>query len=38
MLRNAVRRRRSDEAYADRSLNRLAGLGIAIDDETDQQA
>lgn len=38
MLRNAVRRRRCDEAYADRSLGRLARLGIAIDDETDQRA
>lgn len=38
MLRNAVRRGRCDEAYAERSLGRLARLGIIVDEETDQRA
>ena len=35
VLRNAVRRRRCDEDYADRCLGRLDRLSIAIDPETD---
>jgi predicted nucleic acid-binding protein len=35
MLRNAVRRRRCDQGYATRCLQRLGRLGIMIDSETD---
>jgi len=38
VLRNAVRRGRCDEAYADRSLLRLARLRIAAEPETDRHA
>ncbi len=38
VLRNAVRRGRCDEAYADRSLSRLARLAIRSDEETDNHA
>lgn len=38
VLRNAVRRGRFDEAYADRSLARLSRLPITIDAETDLHA
>lgn len=38
VLRNAVRRGRCDEPYADRSLERLSRLQITIDTETDKHA
>lgn len=38
VLRNAVRRGRCDEAYADHSLARLARLAISSDEETDRHA
>lgn len=38
VLRNAVRRQRCDDAYADRSLARLARLAITTDEETDRHA
>ncbi|MDB5410014.1 MAG: hypothetical protein JWL84_4926 [Rhodospirillales bacterium] len=38
LLRNAVRRQRCDEFYADRSLLRLDRLPIAVDSETDRNA
>jgi predicted nucleic acid-binding protein len=38
VLRNAVRRGRCDEAYADRSLERLTRLPVVIDDETSGHA
>ncbi|HEY2481649.1 MAG TPA: type II toxin-antitoxin system VapC family toxin [Caulobacteraceae bacterium] len=38
VLRNAARRGRCDEAYVDRSLERLGRLPVAVDDETDQHA
>lgn len=38
VLRNAVRRRRCDENYADRSLARLGRLPIKSDEETDNHA
>ena len=38
VLRNAIRRGRCDEAYADRSLARLERLAIKVDDETDAHA
>jgi predicted nucleic acid-binding protein len=38
VLRNAVRRQRCDEAYADRSLRRLDRLPITVDSETDLNA
>lgn len=38
MLRNAVRRGRCDDDFAERSLTRLAQFKIRIDDETDQHA
>lgn len=38
VLRNAVRRRRCDAGYADRSLTRLGRLRISVDSETDQHA
>ena len=38
VLRNAVRRGRCDEAYVDRSLERLGRLPITIDEETDHHA
>lgn len=38
VLRNAVRRGRCDEAYADRSLARLGRLAIISDENTDRQA
>ena len=38
VLRNAVRRGRCEEAYADRCLQRLARLRIAVDAETDLHA
>ncbi|MEE3502992.1 type II toxin-antitoxin system VapC family toxin [Acidiphilium acidophilum] len=38
VLRNAVRRGRCDEAYADRSLTRLGRLTIKSDQETDDRA
>jgi len=38
VLRNAVRRGRCNEAYVDRSLARLARLGIKRDEETDDHA
>lgn len=38
MLRNAVRRLRCDDDFADRSLARLDRLRIHIDDETDVHA
>lgn len=38
VLRNAVRRRRCDQGYADRSIRRLSRLGIAVDGQTDRHA
>jgi predicted nucleic acid-binding protein len=38
ILRNAVRRGRCDEAFADRTLSRLGRFRINIDDETDRHA
>jgi predicted nucleic acid-binding protein len=38
VLRNAVRRGRCDDAYADRSLARLGRLAIRSDEETDNYA
>ncbi len=38
VLRNAVRRGRCDETYADRSLQRLSRLAITVDPETDARA
>lgn len=38
VLRNAVRRGRREEAYADHSLARLARLAISSDEETDHHA
>lgn len=38
MLRNAVRRGRCDENYADVSINRLNRLPIKVDGETDDHA
>jgi predicted nucleic acid-binding protein len=38
VLRMSVRRGRCDEAYADRSLERLRQLPIAVDAETDAHA
>lgn len=38
VLRNTVRRKRCDESYAVRCLERLARLQITIDPETDIQA
>ena len=38
VLRNAVRRKRCNEAYVDRSLARLARLAIDRDEETDDYA
>jgi predicted nucleic acid-binding protein len=38
VLRNAVRRGRCDEDYADRSLARLGRLPIRSDEETDDHA
>jgi len=38
VLRNAVRRSRCDDAYADRSLARLGRLAIQSDEDTDRQA
>ena len=38
VLRNAVRRGRCDEAYVDRSLERLGRLIIVTDNETDSRA
>ncbi|MCW8308083.1 type II toxin-antitoxin system VapC family toxin [Acidiphilium sp. PA] len=38
VLRNAVRRGRCDEAFADRSLTRLGRLTIKSDQETDDRA
>lgn len=38
VLRNAVRKRRCDEAYVDSSLARLDRLQITIDHETDEHA
>ncbi len=38
VLRNAVRRRRCNEAFVDRSLARLARLAIKRDEETDDHA
>lgn len=38
LLRNAVRRGRCDEAYADRSLMRLGRLAIVSDEDTDRHA
>jgi predicted nucleic acid-binding protein len=38
VLRNAVRRKRCDEDYANRSISRLARLAIKSDDETDDHA
>ena len=38
MLRNAVRRKRCDQAFADRALARLERLTITIDEKTDRQA
>ncbi len=38
VLRNAVRRQRCDEAYADRSLARLSRLPIECDEETERNA
>lgn len=38
VLRNAVRRRRCNEAYVDRSLARLARLAIERDEATDDHA
>jgi predicted nucleic acid-binding protein len=38
VLRNAVRRKRCDEDYADRSIARLGRLAIKSDEETDEHA
>lgn len=38
VLRNAVRRKRCDEPYVERSLARLGRLAIRCDDETDVHA
>jgi predicted nucleic acid-binding protein len=38
VLRNAVRRKRCNETYVDRSLARLARLAIERDEETDDYA
>jgi predicted nucleic acid-binding protein len=38
VLRNAVRRGRCDEDYAERCLERLERLRIAVDSETDRHA
>ncbi len=38
VLRNAVRRGRCEEAYADRSIARLSRLAIDRDEETDEHA
>ena len=38
VMRNAVRRGRCDEAYVDRSLDRLARFPVEIDDETSLHA
>jgi len=38
ILRNAVRRGRCDDAFADRTLSRLERFRINVDDETDRQA
>jgi predicted nucleic acid-binding protein len=38
VLRNAVRRKRCDEAYVDRSLQRLGRLPVTADDETNEHA
>lgn len=38
MLRNAVRRGRCDDDFAERSLTRLGQFKLRIDDETDQHA
>jgi predicted nucleic acid-binding protein len=38
VLRNAVRRGRCEEGYADRSLARLGRLAIEADEDTDRQA
>jgi len=38
ILRNAVRRGRCDEAFADRTISRLERFRIHIDDETDRHA
>lgn len=38
VLRNAVRRGRCDEAFADRTLERLDCLKFNIDDKTDEHA
>jgi predicted nucleic acid-binding protein len=38
VLRNAVRRQRCDEGYADRSLQRLGRLPITVDSETELHA
>jgi len=37
-LRSAVRRQRCDEAFVDRTLTDLAGLPIALDEETHARA
>jgi len=38
LLRNAVRRRRCDEAFADESFRRLGRMVIAVDPQTDERA
>lgn len=38
VLRNAVRRKRCEDAYAERCLRRLARLPITVDAETDTHA
>ena len=38
ILRNAVRRGRCDEVFADRTLSRLERFRINVDDETDKYA
>ena len=38
VLRNAVRRGRCDEAYVDRSLERLSRFPLEVDDETSKHA
>jgi predicted nucleic acid-binding protein len=38
VLRNAIRRGRCDELYADRSLDRLRRYPITVDDETNDHA
>ena len=38
VLCGAVRRGRCDEAYVDRSLQRLGRMAIAVDEETDARA